>query len=110
MDVSDVQLLRWYGKRVDVRKPTLRFGEIKDALLELVPHYFDDGPDKLATASAEHAADATASDAPNTTGVPMEVDTTTTQGDSPDTDAQAEIARAELDRIVLPRTAPAQSD
>jgi hypothetical protein len=32
----------------------------------------------------------------------MEVDVTATLGDSPDADAQAKIARAELDRIVLP--------
>ena len=25
VDVSEIQLLRWYGKRIDVRKPTLTF-------------------------------------------------------------------------------------
>ena len=37
VDVSEIQLLRWYGKRVDVRKPTITFGEFKNAALELLP-------------------------------------------------------------------------
>jgi hypothetical protein len=40
VDVSDVQMLRWYHKRVDLRKPTLRFSEFQDAFLELAPHYY----------------------------------------------------------------------
>ena len=41
VDVSEVQLLRWYGKRVDVRKPTLHFNEFRrEAFLELAPHYY----------------------------------------------------------------------
>ena len=31
---------RRYHKRVDVRKPTLRFSEFQDAFLELAPHYY----------------------------------------------------------------------
>ena len=37
VDVSEIQLLRWYSKRVDVRKPTITFGEFKNAALELLP-------------------------------------------------------------------------
>eukprot|EP01036_Dinobryon_divergens_P033645 gene33645-biopygen26640 len=40
VDVSDVQLMRWYHKRVDVRKPTLHFSEFREAFLELAPHYY----------------------------------------------------------------------
>ena len=29
INVSELQLLRWYGKRVDVSKPTLTFGEFR---------------------------------------------------------------------------------
>ena len=42
VDVSELQLLRWYGKRVDVRKPTLTFGEVRKGLLELAPETFED--------------------------------------------------------------------
>ena len=37
INVSELQLLRWYGKRIDVRKPTLTFGEFRKGLLQLVP-------------------------------------------------------------------------
>ena len=47
VDVSDVQLLRWYHKRVDVRKPTLRFSEFQDAFLELAPHYYHYEGDRI---------------------------------------------------------------
>ena len=40
VDVSDVQLMRWYHKRVDVRKPTLHFSEFREAFLELAPQYY----------------------------------------------------------------------
>ena len=42
VDVSELQLLRWYGKRVDVRKPTLAFGEVRKGMLELAPEVFED--------------------------------------------------------------------
>jgi hypothetical protein len=42
INVSELQLLRWYGKRVDVRKPTLTFGEFRKGLLQLVPFTFQE--------------------------------------------------------------------
>ena len=42
INVSELQLLRWYGKRVDVRKPTLTFGEFRKGLLQLVPFTFEE--------------------------------------------------------------------
>ena len=42
LNVSELQLLRWYGKRVDVRKPTLTFGEYRKGLLQLVPFTFQE--------------------------------------------------------------------
>ncbi len=37
-----LELLRLYGKRVDVRKPTLTFGEVRKGLLELAPEVLED--------------------------------------------------------------------
>ena len=45
INVSELQLLRWYGKRVDVRKPTLTFGEFRKGLLQLVPFTFQEEDD-----------------------------------------------------------------
>ncbi len=42
INVSELQLLRWYGKRTDVRKPTLTFGEFRKGLLQLVPFTFEE--------------------------------------------------------------------
>ena len=47
VDISDVQLLRWFNKRVDVRKPTLHFSEFQDAFLELAPDYYHYEGDRI---------------------------------------------------------------
>jgi len=58
VDVSELQLLRWYGKRVDVRKPTLTFGEVRKGLLELAPETFEnEDPTSLNTKITEGSDD-----------------------------------------------------
>ena len=57
VDVSELQLLRWYGKRVDVRKPTLTFGEVRKGMLELAPEIFEDEEPTMRNAKITEGSD-----------------------------------------------------
>lgn len=57
LEVSELQLLRWYGKRVSVRQPTLSFNELRDGMLDLVPYIFIDDKPNIDLPSEEHDDD-----------------------------------------------------
>ena len=80
VDVSEIQLLRWYGKRVDVRKPTLTFGEIRKGMLDLAPDVFEDGIPTVQHVKISEGSD----DEQYSSDESMTDDITDDSGDAPD--------------------------
>ena len=136
--MSEVQLLRWYGKRVDVRKPTLHFNEFQEAFLELAPeYYYEDGkinhpaiitpdmlPDPELTAAVSRNQDGSSSDSGEETGSAEQHDTEGVGAGGPTisckethprkrsrTKRASRPTKRQHDRIVLPvRTRPTNPD